>query len=385
MKTYYNSHVHIFSKKCIPVYILGNNLSYLIKALDWLQMNRFVIFLLSVFKVLPITREAIPRLKMFFRSFAQGSQHEVIEHLLYQEYDRFSESGSFKIVLLSIDFDSQNAGLAPLNYLNQINEIAEYKRLKPYRDRILPFIGINPYHTIFINLPIEDFVKEYIEVHQFVGVKLYPATGYYPDDSRMEKLWAYCEKNDIPIMSHCTCGRIHYQGDASERLRTPSLFPNMTGDDQQVNFTDTENFKALLVKYPKLKICFAHCGGIVFSKNNQNELEQKLISKNFDSPRVIEYKWYKQVLAWCQSTDYPNIYLDISLINHDRKTLEDLRDEVIKHNIMHKVLYGTDFFVNIDKTTEEDAYLLSKQIFNMDIIASENPQKYLRSLIHGDL
>ena len=52
---------------------------------------------------------------------------------------------------------------------------------------------------------------------------------------------------------------------------------------------------------------------------------------------------------------------------------------------MHKVLYGTDFFVNIDKTTEEDAYLLSKQIFNMDIIASENPQKYLRSLIHGDL
>ncbi len=379
-RNYYNVHTHVFSKHCIPHGLMGSGFGLVIKVLEFIQMNNFVIALLSVFKILPVTKSSIPRLKMFFRSFAQGHQHDVITHLINEQYGKFAYDKHFRFVLLSLDMDAQDAGTAPLNYINQIGELAEYKAVKPYRDQIIPFLSINPYNLIYHKYNLLTFVQDHIEKLHFGGIKLYPATGYYPDDIRLRPLWQYCEKNNLPVMTHCTCGRIHYRGKMENRLDKNKMpYTHLKDSDVQCNFTDMSHFVSLLEDFPKLKICFAHAGGVVFSKNTRSVLEEEIKITPL-SRRAIEYKWYLDVLDCCKT--YENVYIDISWINHDEKTLFELAKDVEARKIENKVLYGTDFFVNMDKIEEQKAMENSQKHFNFTLIASENPSRYLSSVRH---
>lgn len=382
-RIYYNCHTHVFSKSCIPNSILGNGWSFLIRLLDYFQMNNFALFFIKIFNVLPITRDSAPRLKMFFRSFAQGRQEHVIEHLIKNEYDLFAPEKNFKFVLLTLDLDTQSDKIPDINFANQIEEIAEYKRYKTFKDRIIPFMSINPYNPIYRQVPLVTLVKNYVEHKGFAGIKLYPASGYYVDDSRMDEVWQYCEDQRLPIMSHCTCGRVYFQGNMSTRMMPNKMpYPYLKGSDLQCNFTDMAFFSNILQRHPTLKICFAHCGGVVFSKTPKAQLERELQKNEALSVRAIEYQWYKQILEWCHSDKYPNIYMDISWINHDKVTLQQVYDDVVENEIMHKVLYGTDFFVNMDRITEKDALHFSAGTFDLDIIASKNAANYLNSNKH---
>jgi len=379
-RIYYNVHTHVFSKHCIPHGIMGSGFGLIIKALEFIQMNNFVIALLSGLKILNVSKSSIPRLKMFFRSFAQGHQHEVITHLVRDQYGKFAYDKNFKFVLLSLDMDAQDAGIAPVNYLNQVGELAEYKAIKPYKDQIIPFLSINPYNMIYHRFHMMKFIKDHIEVWKFGGIKLYPATGYYPDDERLDDVWKYCVAKKLPIMTHCTCGRIHYRGKMESRLNKDKIpYNNLTDSDRQCNFTDMSHFVKILERFPTLKICFAHAGGIVFSKNPRTTLEAELKVTPL-SKRAIEYKWYLEVLECCQK--YDNVYIDISWINHDEITLIELAKDVKARSIEKKVLYGTDFFVNIDIIEEQKAMENSQKHFDFDLIASVNPSIYLSSDIH---
>lgn len=384
-RIYYNCHTHVFSKKCIPNSILGNGWSFLIRLLEFVQMNRFALFVIKIFNVIPLTRESAPRLKMFFRSFTQGNQAQVINHLIQNEYNTFTQGKYFKFVLLTLDMDTQSDKIPATDFANQIIEIAEYKKYNINRDQIIPFLSINPYNILHHRQPMVQFVNNYFKTKGFAGIKLYPAVGYYVDDQRMDDLWQYCEDLDIPIMSHCTCGRVHYQGKMQDRLKAGKIpYPHLKGGDLQCNFSDLDHFEILLKRHPKLKICFAHCGGVVFSKNSKEKLRKELLTTT-PSVHAIEYKWYEKILEWCKGDKFPNIYFDISWINHDKKTLEILYEDVKAQGIMEKVLFGTDFFVNMDRITEKDAYKISSNVFDMDIIASNNPSKYLTSKVYEAL
>jgi uncharacterized protein len=379
-RIYYNVHTHVFSKHCIPRELMGSGFGVLIKALEFPQMSWLISKVLKVFSFIPISNSPIPRIKMFFRHFAQGTQDDVITHLIKNEYGKFAPDMYFKFAVLTLDMDAQDAGTAPLNYINQVGEIAEYKTFKPYREEIIPFLSIHPYNELFKRYHMMQFVKDYIEVLKFTGIKLYPATGYYPDDPRLDQLWKYCVDYEIPVMTHCTCGRIYYRGKMENRLDKNKIpYPHMTESDAQCNFTDISHFKTLLHNFPKLKLCFAHAGGVVFSKNSRAVLEAERQIASM-TKRAIEYTWYLEVLNCC--AQYENVYLDTSWINHDEQTIIELAKDVRQLGIENKVLYGTDFFVNLDKIDEQKAMEYTQKHFDFDLIASTNPSVYLTSLKH---
>ena len=55
-------------------------------------------------------------------------------------------------------------------------------------------------------------MQQYLEEHQFAGIKMYPALGYYPFNEWLLPLWKYCIQKDLPIMTHCIKGTIFYRG-----------------------------------------------------------------------------------------------------------------------------------------------------------------------------
>jgi len=116
-------------------------------------------------------------------------------------------------------------------------------------------------------------VKDYFD-QGCIGIKIYPALGYYPFDKNLLPLWLYCAQNDIPITTHCSVGPIFYRGklkDLGEEYDRHPVFQEIVGKtskgapileklrldqlknkDFQKNFTHPLNYVCLLYE-PFLK------------------------------------------------------------------------------------------------------------------------------------
>lgn len=183
--------------------------------------------------------------------------------------------------------------------------------------RLLTFVGFDPRRK-----KCNDFVKWAIEELGFAGVKLYSRCGYslsenkriYHEhiadrcglDARLEDLFTYCEKNDIPILNHHTAEgwpptwglvlpRGYYRQDHtplylafSYDSRKPDLSADLTYPpempDELLRARTLEKichkalqeaakrchyiqcvsspyaWEAVLEKHPKLRVCFGHLG-----------------------------------------------------------------------------------------------------------------------------
>jgi predicted TIM-barrel fold metal-dependent hydrolase len=119
-------------------------------------------------------------------------------------------------------------------------DIEEYNRwvfesVSPYRDRLIPFVGIDPQRGDRAIDIMERFVKSY----DARGVKVYPATGWYPNEDRIRNFWAHAEDLGLTVVTHAGAA----WGPLEERYNRPSFFDEV------------------LERHPDLNVVIAHLGG----------------------------------------------------------------------------------------------------------------------------
>lgn len=374
-KALFNVHTHVFDRDCIPPDILGEKWGWVLKKLLAAKSDALILRILQFLTFFFRNSGILERAKMLFRAFAMGGQKPVIENLI-REYKDVDPNINFKFVILCQDMDCNGVPKPKKDLRAQADEIARIKDIfksTGISEAIIPFLGIHP-DNYSDSTKLMSFVRHYIEEKKFAGIKIYPASGHYPDDIRLGPLWKYCESNLIPVMTHATCGPIYYRGkDIDRKILNPRPHPNLLKSNEiQANFTSTFYFKKVLKDYPALKICFGHCGG--HSNTHETDIQH------------VQHGWMMDILNFCK--DYKNVYFDISFINYSLDTLNYLKTNVNNfqnsgpHDINTKILYGTDYYVNKHKCDEKKAFQNSAQAFDINQIAGLNPKNYLSSKFH---
>ncbi len=282
--------------------------------------RNFIFFILrrlwGFFQLLPgkMTTELIERYILLCRFTLYKHQRGVMAKLRAQ----YPPGTGF--VVLPMDMKYMEAGKlrARGDFYKQMEELADLKKDKDYKDTLFPFVFIDPrrireeegffrYSFRDGQVSLEDcFLREYMEGHRFSGFKIYPALGYYPFEEDLLPLWKYAADRGLPITTHCIRGTIYYRGRKKrewdehpvfeESTRgggmAPMLLPERKNEAFQLNFTHPMNYLCLLEEpllrklvsnardnrirelfgyngpdktlshgLSRLKVCFAHFGG----------------------------------------------------------------------------------------------------------------------------
>src|SRR6202008_4310037 len=175
------------------------------------------------------------------------------------------------------------------------------------------------------------------------GLKMYPPLGYYPFDARLSGIFAYAEKNQIPITTHCARGGVFYKGEITEDMCTHPKTGEHIKEQKNKFFTDTftdpSNYSYLLDQFPKLKINLAHFGGF--------DEWQKFLGNTFDDGLP---SWYEKVSDLVRK--YMNVYTDISYTMFNADLFNLLKLTLADKTLKNKILFGSDFYMVEQETNE---------------------------------
>ena len=233
---------------------------------------------------------------------------------------------------------------------------SQVPRMEHFQDdaqaRMVYFVAYNPFRD---NLgrggTAMRIVEDAIEQHGAWGVKVYPPSGYRPAnnvipcrplalgssaageqwsaryegvtaerlDQRLDALFDYCHRNDIPIFAHCSPGEFEARKGYSIQMADPRWW------------------RPVLEKYPKLRLCLGHAGGNQFWFG-------------LDGPQE---SWGRMVYELC--VEYENVYCEFGV--HAEVLTDDRRDFFIallsrlievpqgSYPFEEKILYGSDWFM----------------------------------------
>jgi len=238
------------------------------------------------------------------------------------------------------------------NFDIQLNDISALQ--KKYPETVYPFIAIDPRREGII----DKFINEIYDENIFCGVKLYTPNGYSPSDIDLMKpdgLYAFCVEHDIPITAHNSYmgfatplssvvikGYIYDNGlqlkDGPVHLK--KAFSNGWVQDRATKFNHPEIWEKVLETYPTLKLNLAHFG------NGSAE-------------------WQEKIFSMLNNPDYPNFHTDLScwcyVKGHKSEIgLQLFYDKYYKNAsdyIKSKILYGSDFYLDLMKIDSLSDYL----------------------------
>jgi predicted TIM-barrel fold metal-dependent hydrolase len=412
-----NAHSHIFTVNHAPDYFLrtvirNDFLANLVQRL--LQKNgpRSVMkFLLTILKITsPNHRNMVERYIEIIQTGIAAQQKDIFD----MEASAYTRLGAYKIVVLTqvLDFLDYDKSSAHKKIQTQVEEVVELKRSALYQDRLLPFLGVDP-RIQGVNLA--KWVEKYISKDfGFCGIKFYPAYGFFPFDIRLDPVWEWAEKNEIPVMTHCTRGGSFYLGSFDSVLNRGGFQPQSLNpgspamkainnriaqlvQDQNRSvkrnnkvwcnvFGHPENYRPVLEKYPRLKLCLAHLGG---ADEVIRSVPANLDKHKPDYPPYLGPNWYREVIALM--TDYGNVYSDISYTLSDKKALQIILDtfrSATHKDLINRLMYGTDFYLTRQEEIGNEPDLINIFLNNFNNgnevkqLAYINPDQFLRSVIH---
>ena len=325
---YYNCHTHIFSAQYVPNNVVGVPIMNVL-ATDPISAKLTKIFGKVRYRKLDSSVERVAR----FAEIGLGTRQEVIFNYLEDYYKGW---GDVRFVVLMMDMEQMGAGNPLSNYRTQVEELVKLRARGTYKDKLLPFLFVDPRKAEFTTgEKLRDWVKMHFEEFGFVGIKMYPALGYYPFDEKLDALYAWAQEKFIPITYHCIEGVIYYRGDVKS-LRPPR-FPNAKhnlaetkNERYQRNFTEPENYIDVLKMFPELKINLGHFAG------------EDEIKKN--GP------WYQTVKKLI--AEHSNVYADVSFTLNDTGTHAQIHRDINTKGIGEKILFGTDYYV-VEKNKDE--------------------------------
>lgn len=422
-KTFTNAHAHIFTVNHAPDYFLKTAINNITLA-EWvdkfLQKNgtRWIMKGFLKIYILFAGKDKRTTIRRYIEFVEVGTSATQID--IYRQLSKnYSKFGDFKIIVLTqvLDYLDLERSSDHIKIQTQVEEVCDIKRNALYQNNIYPFLGIDPRQT-GIGL-LEEWSKKYISSqYGFYGLKIYPASGFFPFDLRLDAVWAWAERNNIPVMTHCTRGGSFYLGRFESILNTgalrveslnpaaasmPAILNRISNiiKDESIHrknriwcnvFGHPENYKPVLDKYPRLKLCLAHLGGSNEIRRGDPNAGQKDIELGDEYPAYLKDNWSDQVIELMKQ--YENVYADISYTLSDTKAMgiivNRFRQSGMIDNfgtpLINKLMYGTDFYLtqqeeNGDEADLEKIFLSS---FNQDEttkIAYENTASYLSSLI----
>jgi len=141
------------------------------------------------------------------------------------------EAGVDKAVILPLDFGLVAKTEVSVEAYND----RVFQNCGSFDDRLVPFIGIDPNRgTRAVGL-----VEKYVRNCSAKGVKVYSATGFYPNEERMHEFWDLMVEYDLVVLTHAGASR----GPLDENYSHPILFGEV------------------LERLPGLKLVIEHLGG----------------------------------------------------------------------------------------------------------------------------
>jgi predicted TIM-barrel fold metal-dependent hydrolase len=419
-----NAHSHIFTVNHAPDYFLKTAISNTTLA-EWadkfLQKNGTRWVMKGILKVYIFfaksKRDTIRRYIEFVEIGTSASQKDIYNQLA-KNYSKF---GEFKIIVLTqvLDYLDLERSSNHIKIQTQVEEVRDIKRNALYQNNIYPFLGIDPRQT-GLDL-LKEWAQKYINKENgFYGLKIYPAAGFFPFDLRFDPVWAWAEENKIPVMTHCTRGGSFYLGRfesilTAGGLRVKNLNPDAASmpsimdrinnviNDVSIHknnkiwcniFGHPENYKPVLDKYPKLKLCLAHLGGSNEVRRGAPNADKDDIALGNKYPSYLNDNWFDHVIELIK--EYENVYSDISYTLSDKKAMgiiiqrfrqTDMIDNFRKP-LLNKLMYGTDFYLTQEEQygDEPDMQNIFLTQFNKNDeiikIAYSNTTEYLTSVIH---
>ncbi|MEQ8337543.1 MAG: amidohydrolase family protein [Cyclobacteriaceae bacterium] len=365
----YNIHTHIFTVKNVPNNFLPLGLNHILKP-DIIRKPLSWIFR----KAIPFTdRDFIERYVNFLKISSNKTQEDVFNIL--KGYYPQKGSDATKFVILPMDMRYMAAGKVPESVDTQHQGLATLR--DKYPDTIIPFVAVDPRSVDDKNGddPLA-FAKKYIEVYKFKGIKLYPPLGYYPTDERLYPVYEYAEKNNIPMLSHCSRGGVHTKKVTKDMLKThpwrPTPLKKSKAKVFSDYFTEPENYRQVLKDFPKLKICLAHFGG---------DIEwDKYLFESWDPNGSAEKSWLATIVDLMK--EFPNLYTDISSTLFKTEEYFPLLNVLLEDSKINKqILFGSDYYmVERDKLRERDMSIRIRANLGpakFKLIANDNPVKFL--------
>jgi len=351
---FYNSHIHTFRDIDVPRKFLPLGLVRLLATKPGFYLTAKLLNNLNPFS----DKDLFDRYIKFVRTGKLGSQQKIFENC--KKY--YPEDTNF--VILPMDMAFMGAGKVPRPYKNQLAELANLKNIYP---QIIPFIHVDPRRK-----GILDLLKESVEKWDFKGVKLYPPLGYFPYDKDLYPVYDYCQKNNIPIIAHCSpYNAVHYKGSKNDLLklltksRTHISTKGKNKKELCSNFAHPENYKYVLRDFNKLKISLAHFGSEYYW------------DKYLDNPSDVA-NWF--VIVRKMIEEYENLYTDLSFTLNNEDFFSLLKVLLSNAKIKHKILFGSDYYMTQTKT-DERRFGIDLRAFigeeNFNTIAYENPIAFL--------
>ena len=374
----YNCHTHTFNMTCAPDKFLsqymGNFFGPIIQKILTFKVGRIII--LGIAGSNPWLR----RYASFVQIGTLTSQNSIFQDLV-----DYYPPGS-KMIILAFNMDYMGAGKSEIKFEGQIDQLIDIK--KKYPNTCLPVLGIDPR----MPFPYKEFasMKEFAEQYMkwgFIGLKMYPSTGFFPYDPRLEELYAFAEANGLPITTHCTKSGVYYMGDIVNSMAEPDNFSKqpfvnspkppfktqgVKKSEFSLNFLHPDNYRDVLANFPNLKINIAHYGG-------SNEM------KKAGNPE----SWYEKakaiILEKKPGSDeyaFPNVYTDISYTLAEKSIFAMLKKDIETERLGDRILFGTDFYMTQQEKKErylaiEFANYAGPNIFKK--IAVDNPERFLTS------
>jgi Predicted metal-dependent hydrolase of the TIM-barrel fold len=165
----------------------------------------------------------------------------------------------------------------------------------------------------------------------FAGVKVYPPLGFdpWPDHSdeeldKVKMLYGFCIDSRLPITAHCSQGGF------------------CVVDKKTANtFTSPDRWEKALKAFPALKLDCAHFGGGIVDKNSA---------------------WMNKITYLVQH--FENVYTDFACQCFNEKNyrflggyLDAHKNDPAPYKLEDKVLFGTDFMINLFWTDSYEDYL----------------------------
>jgi predicted TIM-barrel fold metal-dependent hydrolase len=356
-----NCHVHTFTNDHVPDRFVPRALGLLLR-IGWLRRA-----LLAIVRHFDRGRRGrFARYAQILEVSYKRSQEDVFKIVrgYYPQGTRF--------VVLPMDMQLMGAGAVTKSIDEQHAELRQLR--DAYPDLVIPFAAADPRR--------DDVVEKTVALLEqagFRGIKLYPPTGYHPNDPVLRPLYAYAAERGIPVLTHCSRpASVQYRGTPTTKMRTDPV----TGEpldlgrkDLLTLFTDPESYTPILEAHPTLKLCLAHFGGAGDWATYLND--------PWDVGTAAGKKsWLAKIIDMLRSGAYAHLYTDIAYtLFADDDYVYLLKVLLSDERIRHHVLFGSDFYVVDDAKLEERRRsvrvrsLLGEDLFRT--IAHDNPRNYL--------
>jgi hypothetical protein len=254
-------------------------------------------------------------------------------------------------------YDRPSAKLLGAQVRDVLEGIRAYRRARPEGFlEIRPFLGVDTRHYAADELTalLEDAFEGYERGEtasrrafaamtdydaaapirgRFAGIKVYPPLGFDPwpdggpEREKVEILWSFCERRDVPVVTHCD----------DQGFRVVSL-------EEAWRIGSPARWEPPLRAHPRLRVDFAHFGA------------------QYSHPigRPPSTEWTDRIVRLM--VDFPNVYADFSFDGSEPEYYRWLEAYLRKRSpglaslVEGRLLFGSDFMVNLTKVRSYSEY-----------------------------